>query len=583
MKYLKIYIVAITMLASTAVFTGCSDFLTEKPESSIGPDDVGDSDDAVDIWVSGVYNRWIQNMFRWNQFPLVLEKDNDYISGPDWSMAYLGAGNFQDASSECDVMWTSLYSLIERSNLAIKYISAMTNATDSYKNNALGELYFQKAFAYFLLTRAYGEIPLSDKTISDGGEVNMARQSISNVYTEITSLLEKAIPLMYTIDNTNYNTGHVSAGTAAGLLAKVYATMGSGSLSGAQMTVRSGAATSTNGTVASLTLPVSRTFTKDVVAGYDAFDSKTCYEKAAKWAKAVMDGEYGSYSLLPYASLWSKSNRHASEFMFSVETVSGNSDYHMGVGLYFNGVFNSSSRITSGHWLGYRYHWYCLFDSDDYRIVNGVQHRFVNEYQASYNGGFYYPKNAEYTLKATGYDSNGNKVADPVSPFNDGLAYSYNMTYECLAFTTKFMDVADLTTQDQDAPWPFLRYADVILIYAEAQNELGNSSNAIDALNLIRARSNATLATSSGDGALTTQLAIRSAIFEERAKEFACEGDRRWDLIRWGIYLPAMNAIGGYDESGVFKTRTSKNLLYPIPKDEIDNNSAIDSNNPGWD
>ncbi|MFT4072557.1 MAG: RagB/SusD family nutrient uptake outer membrane protein [Dysgonamonadaceae bacterium] len=582
MKFYNKYIIIAALFLGGLSFTSCSDFLTEKPDSSIGPEQVGDSDDAVDIWVTGVYNVWLNTAFLYDQFPLVLEKDNDYISGPDWSMAYLGAGNFQNSSSEVDAMWKNLYALVERSNLAIKYISAMSNATESYKNNALGELYFQKAFAYFLLTRAYGEIPLSDKAISDGGDANMPRQSISNVYTEITSLLEKAIPLMYTIDNKSYSAGHVSAGTAAGLLAKVYATMGSGSLSNAQMTIRSGAATSTNGDVTTLTYPVSKTFTKDVVAGYEAFNSQECYTKAAKWAKAVMDGEYGTYALLPYSSLWSKANRHASEFMFSIETVSNNANYHMGVGVYFNGVLNSSSRISTGHWLGNRYHWYCLFDANDYRIVTGVQHRFVYEYQASYNNGFYYPNTEEYTLKATGMDANGNKVADPVYPFNDGIQYGYNLGYECLAFTTKYQDVTDHTTINQDAPWPFLRYADVVLIYAEAQNELGNSSDAISALNLIRERSNATLAKTTGDGALTSQLAIRSAIFEERAKELACEGDRRWDLIRWGVYLQAMNAIGGYDESGVYKTRTAKNLLYPLPTTEVDNNSSITTNNPGW-
>lgn len=69
---------------------------------------------------------------------------------------------------------------------------------------------------------------------------------------------------------------------------------------------------------------------------------------------------------------------------------------------------------------------------------------------------------------------------------------------------------------------------------------------------------------------------------EERAKEFACEGDRRWDLIRWGIYLQAMNAIGGRDEANINKARIERNLLYPIPTDEINVNDSITSNNPGW-
>ena len=85
-----------------------------------------------------------------------------------------------------------------------------------------------------------------------------------------------------------------------------------------------------------------------------------------------------------------------------------------------------------------------------------------------------------------------------------------------------------------------------------------------------------------GKRALATKEARRSAIIEERAKELACEADRRWDLIRWGIYLDAMNAIGGNDDGGVNKNRSSRNLLFPIPQQEINTNTNINSNNPGW-
>lgn len=54
------------------------------------------------------------------------------------------------------------------------------------------------------------------------------------------------------------------------------------------------------------------------------------------------------------------------------------------------------------------------------------------------------------------------------------------------------------------------------------------------------------------------------------------------DLIRWGIYLQAMNAIGGRDEANINKARSERNLLYPIPADEINVNDSISSNNPGW-
>ena len=74
---------------------------------------------------------------------------------------------------------------------------------------------------------------------------------------------------------------------------------------------------------------------------------------------------------------------------------------------------------------------------------------------------------------------------------------------------------------------------------------------------------------------------FRSFILEERAKEFAVEGNRRTDLIRWGIYLSVMNAIG-MDENGNLKRREEKHWLMPLPPDEINGNPYIEKNNPGW-
>lgn len=178
-------------------------------------------------------------------------------------------------------------------------------------------------------------------------------------------------------------------------------------------------------------------------------------------------------------------------------------------------------------------------------------------------------------------------------PNNDGVQYTFNVSSSTLAYSTKYSDVTDPTVERSDAYWPFLRYADIVLIYAEAMCELGSGvdSEAIKALNAIRARSNANPAVTSGNGAIDSKVALRSAIFEERAKELALEGDRRWDLIRWGLYLDVMNSIGGtnedgtktnYDEASVNKHRETKHLLFPIPSAEISTNDAIDSNNPGW-
>jgi len=269
--------------------------------------------------------------------------------------------------------------------------------------------------------------------------------------------------------------------------------------------------------------------------------------------------------------------------MFSLQTVSGDATYKVSVHSQYEGYMTSqgSDFIQEGGWVGCTRHWYDLFESQDLRIVKGVKHRWRVRTQSESNSGFYYPQNNDYTIRATGYDLNGYHVGAPSGEFADGVNYYYSQDAQCLAFTTKYMDVTNNAINNADANWPFLRYADVLLIYAEAQNELGHADEAVSYLNKVRVRSNATEAKTSGDGALDTPTKLRSAIIEERAKEFACEADRRWDLIRWGIYLDAMNAIES-DDAGVLKSRQERNLLFPIPAPELNTNSAIKENNPGW-
>jgi hypothetical protein len=241
--------------------------------------------------------------------------------------------------------------------------------------------------------------------------------------------------------------------------------------------------------------------------------------------------------------------------------------------------------IIDGGWVGNTYNWYQLFDSTDDRIVQGVKHRWRTEGQVKENYGFYYPENDEYN----------NKVWNQLPPYDDGVNYYVSKDYQCIAFTTKYMDVTDPTTANADCPWPFLRLADIYLIYAEALNESGNQSKAIDMLWEVLKRANpnggiskptttSLINTFSKDGAYTmdSQTAVRSAIVEERAKELACEADRRWDLIRYGVYIDAMNAVGT-DDGGVSKVRSSRNLLFPIPAQELNTNKALNNrNNPGW-
>ena len=574
------FVILLFCLASLISLTACNSWIEEDPESEITDEKVGDSNEAVAQWLTGTYSKWIDDMFRWGYFPRVLEFDADYISGPDWLFGTFGAGNFQGESDVTDALWKGCYGMIGRCNNAERHIKAMQNATTAVKNNAIGELKFMKAFAYFLVVRAYGDCPIQPE--EETTDYNQPRQSVVNVYDYIISNLEEAASLMYKNTDGSYQKGHVNAGSAAGLLAKVYATMASAAMpEGTEIVVRTGPAYTGTSSSRKYAPLQEVTFRKNAVNGYTTLDAATLYGKAAEWAKHVIDGDYGTYELLTYDKLWTKECATASEFMFTVGSVSGDATYKNAVHSQYEGykTGQGSDFIQSGGWVGCTRHWYDLFDHDDLRIVQGVKHRWRAYTQEATNTGFYYPYTDEYSIMATGFDLSGTWVADPSGIYADGVSYYYSMDSQCLAFTTKYMDVTNDAIENADANWPFLRFADVLLIYAEAQNELGNASDAIIYLNKVRERSNAVGATVDG---LATIEARRSAILEERAKELACEADRRWDLIRWGIYLDAMNAIGGTDDSGVLKSRTSRNLLYPIPAQELNTNKAITGNNPGW-
>lgn len=548
---------------------GCSKWLEEDPVAFIGPDSIEDSEDGVDVWVAGVYGNWLDDMFRWASFPFVLDLDADYISGPDWLFSTMGAGAFQDAEM-VGKLWKGPYNLIVDANLAERKIAEMTQVDTDYKNNAIGELLFQEAFAYFILVRAFGPVPYMETDVMDGGGYSNPRRPVTEIYEKIIGMLEEASGLMFKRGDARCKAGHVNAASAAGLLAKVYATMASAAMpEGTPLTVRTGngvnaryTADEMGTTVYKYNPLVTNVFYKNPVAGYEDLDPVELYGKAVEWAKRVMDGEFGLIELSPYDELWKASNRDASEFLFNVQTVNGETIACSQIHTYYAGYTASPSAetILSGGWIGCSYNWYRLFDSNDRRITDGVRHEWQYYYQADYNGWFYYPESRKSYYAGLG----------------DGRTWQYTADSQCLAFTTKYSDVTDRSASYTDSAWPFLRYADIILIYAEAENELGETVEAMQALNRVRARSNA-----SQMAAYPGQDAMRSAILEERAKELACEGDRRWDLIRWGIYIDAMNAVM-YDDSGIYKERSAKHLLFPIPQEEINANEAINDNNPGW-
>ncbi len=114
-----------------------------------------------------------------------------------------------------------------------------------------------------------------------------------------------------------------------------------------------------------------------------------------------------------------------------------------------------------------------------------------------------------------------------------------------------------------------IRYADVILMAAEAANELGGAANetlATDLLNMIRNRAGLANVT------FTNKAQLRTAIQNERRLELALEGERFYDLVRWGLAETVLAPLG----------YQPKHRYYPIPQQAIDRSNGVLVQNPDY-
>jgi hypothetical protein len=143
----------------------------------------------------------------------------------------------------------------------------------------------------------------------------------------------------------------------------------------------------------------------------------------------------------------------------------------------------------------------------------------------------------------------------------------------------KFLDTRDATTNNVGNDQIILRYADVLLMYAEALNKIGfdNSaaSPAMQALNAVHTRAGCASILSS-DPTVSNQANFNKAIMDERQREFPYEGHRWFDLVRMGGAMEAM-AANGHNISDY-------QFLFPIPQSEIEriNNTSLLWQNPGY-
>jgi len=212
-----------------------------------------------------------------------------------------------------------------------------------------------------------------------------------------------------------------------------------------------------------------------------------------------------------------------------------------------------------------------------------------NENQASWISPFQGPRNSGMAAGCYGWNQPTAEFAGQYEPgdvrrvktlFYSGCptfdGYTYSPSYSTTGYNVrKFLltkaQSPDYNTSNQN--WVVTRYADVLLMEAEALNELGRTSEAEEPLYLVRKRAGLT---SRAQIEGLTMLQMREKIIHERRIELAFEGHRWFDMLRYpdNYALNFLHSIG--------KTNaTSKHLLFPIPMQEIEANELL-TQNPGY-
>lgn len=248
------------------------------------------------------------------------------------------------------------------------------------------------------------------------------------------------------------------------------------------------------------------------------------YSEAANILSAVVNS--GTYSLLPvFGDVFKTTNKNNKESVFEVQFLKGG----LGEGSIFANLFAPAGNNT---------------------LTGGI---------GSGSGDNVPTKNL-------------------ISFFNSGPDPRRTATLDSLSdkrpYTKKYIDVP-FQANDASNNFIVLRYADVLLMYAEALNEMGYNpaGNAFTSLNTVRTRAGAGTYTAAS---LPDQDAFRQAIDKERRLELAFENHRWFDLLRTGKTITVLNASGG----GF--TMQPHQLIFPIPQSQVDANPGVIIQNPGY-
>jgi hypothetical protein len=247
----------------------------------------------------------------------------------------------------------------------------------------------------------------------------------------------------------------------------------------------------------------------------------------------------GQYSLLPnYAELWRESSENGVESIFEIQ-----------------GRAVTPNKGVQGY-----------FESQGARGENG------------WDSGFNTPSQNLFDAYETGDTRRNGTIIQKGMTLWDGRVVSANAEnpyYNMKAYVSFARETNNGNTWETSKNVRLLRYGEVLLMNAEAANELGQSTKALTSLNLVRARARGGVTGVLPNVTTTAQADLRQAIWKERRVEMAFEHDRYFDLVRQGRAAAVFQALGKNFVTG-------KHELFPIPQPQIQLSGGQLTQNPGY-
>lgn len=450
-------------------------------------------------------------------------------------------GSYDPQSGFSRGYWNGAYSGITRANILLANIDKIPAAKidPARKARYQAETRFLRAYYYTYLTNLFGDVPLILEPLTIDAARNVTRAPVAQVVDKILSELDAAaavLPASYSAADN----GRATKGAALALKARAA-----------------------------------------LYAGR--------YAVAAAAAKAVID--MGGYALnASYSGLFSYAGVNSKEIIFvrnyaKTEVAPGQNSgifgtfgppTSSGAGLIVpirslvDSYQASDGKPISGPDAS------PLYDSDPLKMYNNRDPRLAAT--VLYPGALWDGKVYDSRPKPL---SKTPEAIDPQSDITPVTGYNIR----------KGIDLADKADRGNGAlPAILIRYADVLLMYAEAKIELGQlDASVTDAINQVRQRVGMPAIV------LGSQSQMRDAVRYERRAELAFEGLRLYDIRRWKIGeqvmpTPKVKGIDYFDAGGVVRTILvpasarsffPRNYLWPVPQSEIDINPKL-GQNPGY-